>query len=82
MLSLLRDTSKWFADGTFKVVPNQLFQLYTIHCEKDGFVIPSIYALLKNKRETTYDRLFKKLIQIEPGLSPNTNYGAFGKGRN
>ena len=28
MLSLLRDSSNWFADGTFKVVPNQLgFQL-------------------------------------------------------
>lgn len=27
MLSLLRDSSNWFADGTFKVVPNQFFQL-------------------------------------------------------
>ena len=71
MLSLLRDASNWFADGTFKVVPIQFFQLYTIHCEKDGYTIPCIYALLKDKRETTYNKLFNQLIELEPGLNPS-----------
>ena len=34
MLNLLRDTSNWYADGTFKVVPIQFYQLYTIHVRK------------------------------------------------
>ena len=71
MLSLLCDSSNWYADGIFKVVPSQFFQLYTIHCEKDGYIIPCLYTLLTNKRETTYDKLFKKLIEIQPGLNPS-----------
>ena len=70
MLSLLRDSSNWFADGTFSVVPGQFFQLYTIHCEKDGYIIPCLYGLLTNKRETTYRKLFRTLIDIEPALNP------------
>ncbi|KAI6648413.1 hypothetical protein LOD99_8203 [Oopsacas minuta] len=31
MLSLLRDTSNWYSNGTFKAAPIQFFQLYTIH---------------------------------------------------
>ena len=34
-LSLLQQSNKWYADGTFKVVPEYFFQLYTIHAEKD-----------------------------------------------
>lgn len=40
--SLLADSRTWYADGTFKVVPEYFFQLYTIHVEKDGFVYPCI----------------------------------------
>ena len=36
--SILKESNTWFADGTFKVVPEYFFQLYTIHAEKDGFV--------------------------------------------
>ena len=71
MLSLLRDASNWFADGTFKVVPSQFYQMYTIHCEKDAYTIPCIYALMEDKRESTYDKLFKQLFQLEPGLNPS-----------
>ena len=41
MLSLLRDASNWFADGTFKVVPSQLYQMYTIHCERMDILSPA-----------------------------------------
>ena len=71
MLTILRDSSSWYADGTFKVVPSQFFQLYTIHCEKDGYIIPCVYALMTNKREVTYNKLFKNLIEIEPDLNPS-----------
>ena len=72
MLNLLRDTSNWYADGTFKVVPIQFYQLYTIHCERDGYIIPCIYALMSNKLQSTYDELLKKLKEIEPELDPSS----------
>ena len=70
MLALLRDSNSWFADGTFKVVPSQFFQLYTLHCEKDGYIIPCIYALMTNKSEIAYRKLFSKLVELEPELNP------------
>ena len=80
MLSLLCDSSNWYADGTLKVVPSQFYQLYTIHCEKDGYIIPCLYTLLTNKRETTYDELFKKLIEIQPDINPSYFMVDFEKG--
>ena len=47
-------------------------QLYTIHAEKDGVIFPRIYALLPNKTEEIYDRLFKKLLEIKPSLNTST----------
>ena len=46
MLSILRDSESWFADGTFKFVPQQFYQLYTIHAEKDGRIFPCVYTLV------------------------------------
>ena len=54
--SILKESDTWFADGTFKVVLEYFSQLYyTIHAEKDGFVFPCIFALLPNKKESTYN---------------------------
>ena len=69
-IDFLRNCDSWFCDGTFRVVPDPFTQLYTIHAEKDGVIFPCIYALLPNKTEATYDRLFKKLLEIEPLLNP------------
>ena len=70
MLSLLAESQSWYADGTFKIVPEQFFQLYTIHAEKDSMIIPCVYALLTNKSESTYKKLFRKLLDIRPELNP------------
>ena len=69
-LSLLQQSNTWYADGTFKVVPEYFFQLYTIHAEKDGYVFPCVYALLPDKRECTYNILLRKLLELWPGLNP------------
>ena len=69
--SLLADSRTWYADGTFKVVPEYFFQLYTIHVEKDGFVYPCVYALLPDKTTSTYNRLLSKLFEIQPALDPS-----------
>ena len=60
MFSILRDSQRWYADGTFKVVPQQFYQLYTLHAEKDGYIFPCIYILTVNKNGTTYDRIVRK----------------------
>ena len=69
-LSLLQQSNKWYADGTFKVVRKYFFQLYMIHAEKGGYVFPCVYALLPDKRERTYSILLRKLLEISPGLNP------------
>ena len=65
-LSILSKSNNWFCDGTFKVVPELFFQLYSIHAEFEG------YALLSNREETTYDTAFRKLLEIEPALNPQS----------
>lgn len=56
----------FFLDGTFQSCPKQFSQLYTIHVENgstetETHVYPAIFALLPDKRETTYRALFQNL---------------------
>lgn len=53
----------FFGDGTFKSAPRPFYQLFTIHVDIDSTeettnIFPVLYALLPNKRETTYFALF------------------------
>ncbi|XP_063378931.1 uncharacterized protein LOC134665838 [Cydia fagiglandana] len=66
----------FFIDGTFKIVPEPFIQLYTIHgdlgsdenCTK---VVPCVYALLPNKRQTTYERMFQLIKENIPSFEPD-----------
>lgn len=71
-LQLLRSSMHWFMDGTFKIVPQLFYQLYSIHSLVDGRVIPCIYALLPNKTQATYMRLLQHLVAIHNDLKPRT----------
>lgn len=71
-LDLLAQSRHWYADGTFKTVPPLFRQLYTIHGVQYHNVIPSIFALLPNKAEDTYNRLLEELKNRRPGLDPET----------
>jgi hypothetical protein len=73
-LQLLANSEDWFGDGTFKVCPEVFFQLYTIHAKVGERVLPCIYALLPNKQEVTYNRLFSEILSaVEPlGNGPST----------
>ena len=77
--ALLSESETWYADGTFKVVPEYFFQLYTIHAERDGFFYPCVYALLPDKAGSTYNRLLSKLLEIQPQLDPSTIMTDFEK---
>ena len=64
ILSLLQESQSWFADGTFKVVPEQFFQLYTIHAETDSITIPLYICFAVNKTELVYRKLLLKLLEL------------------
>jgi hypothetical protein len=59
---------QYFGDGTFKSTPRPFYQIYSIHIDaspdrRSTNVIPVVFALLPNKREETYYRLFSFLRQ-------------------
>ena len=60
----------WCVDGTFSVVPAPYYQLYTISFIKNNLVFPTVFALLKNKRLSTYRDLFRILIAKRGFFSP------------
>ena len=68
-LQILETSQNWFCDGTFNVVPGQLYQLFTIHALANSYMLPCVYALLPNKRQDTYTALFHALLNINPQLS-------------
>jgi hypothetical protein len=63
-------SSHWFMDGTFKTTPPLLAQVYTIHILKQGQALPVVFTLLPDKTASTYERLFRCLVQSKPELQP------------
>ncbi len=53
----------WFADGTFAVVSQMYYQLYTLHCRVGTSYPPCLYTLLPKKQELTYNRFLNILAQ-------------------
>ncbi|CAM4983192.1 unnamed protein product [Rotaria socialis] len=45
-LSTLKQNKHWFADGTFKVCPDDYYQLFTLHAMMTNAIIPLVYGLL------------------------------------
>jgi len=62
----------WFSDGTFSSCPNLFYQFYTIHAVFHTEIISLVYALLPDKKETTYVKLFQALKSIKFGLCPKS----------
>ena len=60
----------WFGDGTFKVSPSICFLLYTIHAIRNEQIMPCVFALLLNKTQITYGRLFGEITQHMQGHIP------------
>ena len=71
-LSWMEHRQHWFGDGTFKVVPELFFQLYTIHVHIQDAAVPCVYALMQNKTEREYDRLWTALKELNPRLNPQS----------
>lgn len=69
-LALLETNRNWFIDGTFKVSPSVFCQVFTIQALLGTAVLPMVYALLPDKTEHSYTRLFQKLAELQPSLNP------------
>ena len=63
----LLNNKKVYGDGTFKVVPNLWYQIYTIHAEVSGKVVPLAFSLLPSKKAETYVRMFSIMKAVLPG---------------
>lgn len=55
--------SRWYGDGTFKVAPLGFTQLYTINIIRNNKNVPMFYALLPDKKQSSYDIIFDFLSQ-------------------
>ena len=67
----LARASVWLAHGTFKMVPDLFFQLYTIHFQFVNGINPAaLYCLLPNKTRATYDRLLQEVVRLIPLAAP------------
>nr|XP_042909972.1 uncharacterized protein LOC122271739 [Parasteatoda tepidariorum] len=62
-LYLLQETSKWFLDGNFGLAPRHFTQLYVVRVGVEDAYITAIYALLQSKKKSTYEELFRTLIE-------------------
>lgn len=72
---LLTEATEFFMDGTFKSCCPLFDQLYTIHVDLGSTpeatcIVPAVYALLPNRREATYKRLFKLIQEKIPKFCP------------
>ena len=63
-LDRLRRQKSGGADGTFKVFPRLWLQVYTVHAAIGGYRIPCIYALLPDKSQETYIRMWREIRNL------------------
>ncbi|CAF1005735.1 unnamed protein product [Rotaria magnacalcarata] len=62
-LSTLKQNKHWFADGTFKVCPDDYYQLFTLHAMMTNAIIPLVYGLLIGKSADDYNLFFEKVLK-------------------
>src|SRR6266542_3989816 len=67
-LQHLQDAEYWMMDGNSKTLPVLFLQMVTIHAlvsgESNACVLPMVYALMTEKSEECYTRLFQELIAL------------------
>lgn len=58
-------------DGTFETVPEIFKQLYTIHGQYKGNLVPLVYILTTDQSEESYTFVLKYLHKLKPELNPS-----------
>jgi hypothetical protein len=51
-------------DGTFKIRPRMFYQVFTIHIDFKGDVVPVAYALAPSKKRSIYKKIFTELVEL------------------
>ncbi|CAF0793861.1 unnamed protein product [Rotaria sordida] len=62
-LSILKQNKHWFTDGTFKMCPDDYYQLFTLHAMMTNAIIPIGYGLLIGKSTEDYNLFFEKVLE-------------------
>ncbi|CAF1441808.1 unnamed protein product, partial [Didymodactylos carnosus] len=62
-IEYLSEVDTWHMDGTFKTRPLSFRQLYIIHGYRNGYMIPTVYALTSDKSGKTYEQILKTIIE-------------------
>ena len=81
-LSHLKHSKFWVCDGTFKVVPREFTQLYTIHGHVFNKVLPFVFILMSNKSERSYERAIQIIkekgnLELPPNIIIDFEMAAF-----
>ena len=63
----------WLVEGTFQIYPSQFYQLFTVHIQIRWFYPPWVYALLSNKRLTTYNKFLTAFKLLIRDVTPKSN---------
>ena len=56
--------SEIYADGTFSVCPRLFAQIYTIHANVSGLIVPVFYVLMSNRTEESYKKVLTQNLTI------------------
>jgi hypothetical protein len=64
-LKILKKTTNWLVDGTFKSCTLGFYQLFTIHGHTYGKSFPLMYCLLSDKTKQSYRKIFSYLKEKE-----------------
>ena len=59
--TLLKNADLWAGNGTHFTAPDHFNQIYVIQASSNNKMYPAAYALLTNKDQETYERLFDSL---------------------
>lgn len=62
-LQHLSNSSSWYMDGNFGLAPKDFLQLYVVRVKIQKTFITSIYCLLKNKNQKTYEKMLTKILE-------------------
>lgn len=72
-LKCLSGSDTYYMDGTFKYSTKFFFQLFTIHCLRNGHYIPLVFCLLPNKHSHIYEEVFKRIIRLAETMNISLN---------
>ncbi|XP_068208558.1 uncharacterized protein [Palaemon carinicauda] len=67
---MIRENKHWMGDGTFKIAPQLFYQLYVIHIQYKGNVLPMVYMLLQRKSEELYRRALLQIQCLDNEIAP------------